>query len=74
MERLGKNIESLDRAERERAVHEMKKQQTKESKKSIIGRINAEELRGKDQKTNKNLEEIQRENKVSNAFFSLEAS
>jgi hypothetical protein len=48
MERIGKNIEALDRAEKERAVREMKSQQSLESKKSIIGRINAEELRSKD--------------------------
>jgi hypothetical protein len=71
---MGKNIEALDRAEKERAVREMKSQQSLESKKSIIGRINAEELRAKDSQANRSLEGLQRENNVSSSFFSLEPS
>ena len=62
----------MDRAEKQRAVRDIKFQQSQESKKSIIGRINAEELRGKDGQANKRLEDLQRENHVSQQFFSLE--
>lgn len=74
LERMGKNIEALDRAEKERAVREMKSQQSLESKKSIIGRINAEELRAKDSQANRTLEGLQRENNVSSSFFTFEPS
>jgi len=74
MERIGKNLESLDKAEKDRAIKDMRSQQLLESKKSIIGRINAEELRGKDSTGKDRLEEAQRENHVSQALFSLDPS
>jgi vacuolar-type H+-ATPase catalytic subunit A/Vma1 len=72
IERVTKNLDQLEKQDRIRAVDEMKKQTQKESKKSLIGRINAEEMKSEDKRVNSKLEKVGRENHVGENFFNLD--
>lgn len=62
----------MEKQDRIRAVNEMQKQTARESKKSMVGRINKfEEVKAADKKFNHNLEKNARENHVEENFFNM---
>ena len=67
-----KNLDHLERQDRIRAIDEMKQQTQKESKKSMIGRINAQEMKAEDARVNQRLEKTGRENHVEENFFNMD--
>lgn len=66
-ERIGKHLEVL---ERQRAVGRIGEEQTRESKKSIIGRMNNESEEAR--RANERLQDKARENNIPESMFSME--
>lgn len=75
IDRITKNLERVEmEAEKARSVADMKRISKLESKKSMIGRINADDLRRADLRINDILEGVARDNNIGSNFFSFEES
>ena len=72
IERIAKNLNSQDAQDKTVTVQQMKSMAEKESKKSMVGKINAEVWQRDDVYINNRLEDLARENNVKSSFFNLD--